>query len=443
MSSSLAAGLSPNRQTLANGATVIVQETSGTPAVSINATFLAGGFCDPPGLPGLAYLTARVIDRGTARKDAETIADELDKRGVALRIGTTRHTMTFSSTCLAEDFDDVLDLVVEVARRPTFPDAELTKRRTESITALRQDEDNPAARAGEALSELLYGSAHPYGRPAKGTVATIERIDRDRLVTFHANEIRPAVLTLVIVGDVRAARAIDRAGELLEDWKGAPERPIVVSPPSARASRRAREIVMPGKSQTDIAYGFTTITRLDPRYHAYWILNNILGQFGLGGRLADNIRERQGMAYYAFSDFNANFGEGPLVVRAGVDPKNVARTIEAIDAEVRDLGVHGPTGVEVDESRSYLIGSIPRLLETNDSIAVFLQDCERFDLGLDYDRRLPELLEAVSLDEVRAAAADILDPEHAAIAIAGPDTGAGKPLRLAPKQPALVRGTQA
>jgi zinc protease len=177
---------------------------------------------------------------------------------------------------------------------------------------------------------------------------------------------------------------------------------------------------MPGKSQSEIAYGFTTISRLDPRYHAYWMLNNILGQFGLGGRLADNIRERQGMAYYAFSTFNANVGEGPLVIRAGVDPSNVERTIEAIDVEVRDLGRQGPTPIEMDESRGYLIGSIPRLLETNDSIAAFLQDCERFDLGLDYDRRLPELLNAVTIDHVRAAAAEVLDPTRAAIAIAGP-----------------------
>ncbi len=424
MASSLAAGLSPVRQTLRNGVTVIVQETSATAAVSINAAFLAGSASDPADLPGLAYLTARVIDRGTTRQDADAIAEELDKRGVTLRIGTTRHAMTFSSTCLAEDFDDLLDLVVDVARRPTFPEIELAKRRAECITVLRQDQDNPSVRAGEALSELLYGPTHPYGRPGKGTVAALEAVERNAMVKFHANAIRPAVLTLVVVGDVRANRTIDRARELLEDWDGAPERPIVVPAPMVPAGRRVREILMPGKSQADIAYGFTSISRLDPRYHSYWILNNILGQFGLGGRLADNIRERQGMAYYAFSEFHANFGEGPLVVRAGIDAKNVDRTIDAIDAEVRDLGLNGPTAVEMEESRSYLIGSIPRLLETNDSIAAFLQDCERFDLGLDYDRRLPELLEAVTVDEVRAAASDVLHPDRAAIAIAGPEAGA-------------------
>ena len=98
---------------------------------------------------------------------------------------------------------------------------------------------------------------------------------------------------------------------------------------------------MPGKPQTDIAYGFTTIRRLDPRYYAYWMMNNVLGQFGLGGRLADNIRERQGMAYYAFSAFDPNVGEGPLLVRAGVDPANVDRALAAIDHEVAALADDG------------------------------------------------------------------------------------------------------
>ena len=425
MSSSLAAGLSPVRQTLDNGATVIVQETSATPSVAINATFLAGSLYEPDNLPGLSYLTSRVIDRGTTRRNAEVIAELLDARGVSLRLAVTRHTMTFSTTCLTEDFDDVLDIIVDVARCPSFPETEVAKRRAESVTAIRQDDDNPSVRAVETLSEMLYGAFHPYGRRVKGSVDSLERITRDAIWRFHTRYVRPAVLSLVIVGDVSVTRAIERASATLEGWTGAPERPVVVPPPSVGPSRRVREIPMMGKSQTDIAYGFTTISRLDPRYYAYWMMNNILGQFGLGGRLADNIRERQGMAYYAFSSFDPTVGEGPLVVRAGVDPANVQRTIDAIDAEVRALGEDGPTATEVDETRGYLVGSIPRLLETNYSIAGFLQSAERFGLGLDYDRRLPALIEAVTIDEIRAAAEEVLRPERAAIAIAGPHPNAG------------------
>jgi zinc protease len=416
----LARGLSPVRAVLDNGAVILVQENASAPAVTINATVLAGSTYDPPGLPGLAYLTGKVIDRGTQRRSAQVLAEELDERGVSLKAGTTRHTMTVSCTCLAQDFPDVLSIVVDVLRRPAFPAEAFARRRVEIITRLRQDDDNPAVQATVSLMSLLYGADHPYGRPAKGTVATIEAITRDELVAFHQAHVRPAVLSLAVVGDVPAELVVERAHLELDGWTGAPAGPIVVPAPFPGASRREAFVAMPGKSQSDISYGFTAISRFDPRYHAYWMMNNILGQFGLGGRLADNIRERQGMAYYAFSVFDPTVGEGPLLVRAGVDPRHVERAIRAIDHEVRQLGAEGPTAVEMEETREYLIGSIPRLFETNPSIASFLQTCEQFGLGLDFDQRLPALLQAVTIDEVRSAAAEVLVPEHAAVAIAGP-----------------------
>ena len=100
-----------------------------------------------------------------------------------------------------------------------------------------------------------------------------------------------------------------------------------MSPPrvGARPSRTLREIALAGKVQSDIAYGFVSVVRTDPRYYALVIMNTVLGQYGLGGRLGDSIRERQGMAYYVFSGFDANVAEGPLVIRAGVNPANVRR----------------------------------------------------------------------------------------------------------------------
>ncbi len=425
MTTGVVRGLAPERRLLDNGAVLLVQETTTTPAVTIDAAFRAGSVYEPPDMPGLAYLLGRVLDRGTERRAGERIAEELDDRGVSLRIAATRHTLTISCTCLSEDFDDMLSLVVDIARRPTFPDGEIAKRRAEAITAIRQDEDNPAVRAVEAAFDLMYGAAHPYARRAKGTPASLERIDREALRGFHRRHIVPASLSLAVVGDVRAARVADRAAGELGGWSGAPPGPAIVPSPPPPAGRRRRVIAMPGKSQTDIAYGFTTIKRLDPRYYAYWMMNNILGQFGLGGRLAENIRERQGMAYYAFSSCEPNVGEGPLLVRAGVDPANVERAVEAIDKEVRELGADGPTPTEVVETRDYLIGSIPRLFETNQSIASFLQNAEMFGLGLDYDRRLPSLLAAVTPEDIAAAASEVLRPDRASVAIAGPHEADG------------------
>lgn len=414
-------GLSPLREVLDNRASIIVQPTSAAPAVTISASFLAGAINDPSSRSGLAYLTAKVFDRGTLNRPAEVIDEALEDRGVALKVSASRHTLTITSTCLAEDFNSVLAIVADVARRPTFPESQLGTRLARVVTALRQDEDNPFVRANDGLLVSLYGSDHPYGRPIKGTIQSIEGADRAELEAFHARHVRPAVLSLVIVGDVTPAQAADAVHAEFGGWTGAQALAEVVPPPAAAGARRQRHISMPGKPQSDIAYGLTAVSRLDPRYYAYWMMNNILGEFGLGGRLGDNIRERQGMAYYAFSTLDPALGDAPLIIRAGVDPRHVERTVDAIDAEVRRLGQEGPTRAETEETRQFLIGSIPRMFETNQSIAAFLQMTEYFGLGLDHDRQLPALLESVTHDEIAAAAAEVLQPDRAAVVVAGPD----------------------
>ena len=174
------------------------------------------------------------------------------------------------------------------------------------------------------------------------------------------------------------------------------------------------------KSQADIAYGFTTIVRSDPAYYAYCLMCNTFGQYGMGGRLGSSIRERQGMAYYAFCGFEASLIEGPLIVRAGVSGANVERAVASIDSEITVLAKEGVTGDELDNSKRYLTGSLPRTLETNAGIAAFLQNVLYFDLGLDYDRRLPTLLGEVTRDQVNAAARRTLNADHASVVVVGP-----------------------
>lgn len=419
MTTSTTAGLAPVRDRLDNGAVVIVKETRTTAAVTISASVQAGSIYEPDDRLGLAHFLSRVIDRGTARRSADEIGEALDFRGVSLSNAATRHTQNVTCTCLAEDFDFIVRLLGEVICTPTIPAAEVEKRRAEIITAIRQDEDNPASVAMEGLLAELYPDGHPYGRPSKGTVATVESIDRSALEAFHAARFAPSVLSLVIVGDVAPARAIDAAADVFGAWRtGTPALVTLASPPAARLRRR-KVVPMMNKSQADIAYGFTTISRFDPRFDAFTLMNNALGQYALGGRLGDSIRERQGMAYYVFSTFDANAIESPLIIRAGVNPSNVDRAVASIDEEVARLSREGLGAGELEDCKRFLVGSMPRMLETNASIARFLQMAEFFGLGTDYDVRLPERLEAVTLEEANAAAAT-LSPDTAAFVIAGP-----------------------
>jgi zinc protease len=421
-------GLAPVRAVLDNGVRVIAKTSRTTAAVTIHAAIEAGSAFDPPSRAGVAHFVSRTIDRGTTTRSADQIAEELDSRGVSLTVTINRHALFLVCTCLVEDFPFLLSLVGDMVMHPAFAPAEIETRRGEIITMIRQDEDSPAAVANEAVMALLYGPDHPYGRRPRGAVEDVEGFDRAALQAFHRARFVPAALSLAVVGDVDPSLAIDTAAEVFGSWHAAGDglvRPALPLPAPA-AERRTRIIPMMNKAQADIAYGFTSIVRADPAYYACSLLNNILGQYSIGGRLGDSIRERQGMAYYVFSSLDANVIPGPLLVRAGVSPANVDRAIASIDAELVRMAAEGPTDREMTESTQYLIGSMPRTLETNIGIATFLQTAEFFGLGLDYDLRLPGLLRAVSREDVHAAARRLLDPSLAAVVVAGPYDGAAE-----------------
>jgi zinc protease len=420
MTTTVGRGLAASRTVLQNGAVVISKEAHTVPAVTIQVSLRAGSIYESDDRLGLSHLTSRMLDRGTERKSSDQIADALDARGVSLSLSANRHVMTIGCTCLTEDFEPMLELIAEITRQPSFPDEQIVKRKGEQLNAIRQDEDSPAAQAMMALFEMLYPGGHQYGRPAKGRVETVSRLDRAALLQFHRARFAPSALTVIIVGDIESQRVASTSDRVFGAWNAAPPPEVALAHPAASTARRERIIAMMNKTQADIGYGFTTIVRSDPSYKAYTVMNNALGQYGIGGRLGDNIRERQGMAYYVFSAFDANVVEGPLFVRAGVNPANVERAIAAIDDEIGRMAKDGLGPRELADCKEYLIGSIPRMLETNQAIATFLHTAEFFGLGLDYDLRLPTLLDSVTLDDVNAAARRTLDPSRAAVVVAGP-----------------------
>ena len=417
-------GLAPVRVVLGNGAVVIAKQSPVTPAVTVYASFRAGTIVDPPNLPGLSHFVSRTIDRGTETRPADRIADELDGHGVSLSVSVNRHALSLVCTCLVEDLVPVLDLLADIVMHPVFPKDEVDTRRGEIITVIGQDEDNPAARATEGVLSDLYGADHPYGRRPRGSVESVGRIDSAALRRCHAECCGPGSMSLVLVGDIEPARAIDAAASAFGGWAAATWPAVELPEIAPASSRQVRVIPMMNKAQTDIAYAFVSVRRSDPAYDACWLMNNILGQYAIGGRLGDSIRERQGMAYYVFSALDANIIPGPLTIRAGVSPANVDRAVASIDEELRRLAADGPTESEMTESTQYLIGSLPRTLETNLGIATFLQTEEFFGLGLDYDLRVPDRLRVVTREAVNAAARQMLVPSHATVVIAGPYAGA-------------------
>ncbi|MDQ3070527.1 MAG: insulinase family protein [Acidobacteriota bacterium] len=412
--------LRPLRRQLDSGAVVIARRNSVTPAVTFLLSFDAGSAFDPPDRPGLAAFVARTIDRGTPELSAGAVAEEVERRGASIDVMSNRQSLTVTCTCLVEDFDEMLSLAARIASAPAFPPDQIELRRGETLTRLVQDAENTGARATARFFERLYGAAHPYAHPPRGHAGTIAALTIDDIRSFHRARVRPGLLTAAIVGDIDEAAACDRLARAVADWREPASVPAGSLPdPEPPAARDFTFVEISGRSQADIAYGMLGPGRLDPGYYPFWVMNTVLGQYGMGGRLGENIREKQGMAYYAYSSYDAHRIPGPLLVRAGVDPANVERTLAAIDFEVGRIAASGITAEERVNAVRYLTGSIPRMLETNAGIAQFLVSAEQFGLGEDFDERLPALLSGVTADQASAAAAT-LEPSRAVVVVAGP-----------------------
>jgi zinc protease len=188
-------------------------------------------------------------------------------------------------------------------------------------------------------------------------------------------------------------------------------------------------VYIPGKSQADLVMGSVGPTRLSPDYLAASLGNNILGQFGMYGRIGDSVRERAGLAYYAYSSLSGGTGPGPWYITAGIAPDKVEKTIALLLQEVSRFVSEEVLDEELSDSKANYIGRLPLSMETNAGVASALTSLERYQLGLDYYRRYPSLVSAITREQVLDSARRYLHPQRIALATAGslegPAGGAG------------------
>jgi zinc protease len=228
-------------------------------------------------------------------------------------------------------------------------------------------------------------------------------------------------MAIAVVGDVNAGDALRLVERALGGWKVAGTPPRFEVPPARPLKAMQRKHVkMKGKTQSDIMLGAPALPRTHPDFLAAELADVILGEFGLMGRLGDNVRDRLGLAYYARSQLESSPGPGAWVAYAGVNPQNVQTAIAAMLSEMERLKQEPVSGAELDDVKDFVTGIQPLRLESNDGIASALLDIEFFGLGLDYLQRLPGLVRAVTPAQVRAAAQKYLNTENYALVVAGP-----------------------
>ncbi len=408
------------RTTLENGITVLVRSNFASQSVVLSGFLHAGSLYDPAEKLGLAQFTASMLMRGTARHTFDGLFDLLEANGARLGYRGHTHTTGFSGKALAEDLPLLLNVLAETLFTPTFPADEMEKLRAQWLTSLALRAQDTAEMAELAFDRLVYRD-HPYARPDDGYPETIQAITRDDVAAFHQTHYGPRGMVIAVVGAVAPQEAIEAISQALGGWQNPSQpEPPALPPVSPLETTVRADVPIAGKSQADIVVGAAGPARTADDYIPAMVGNTILGRFGLMGRIGDAVREQAGLAYYAYSALQGGYGPGPWEVNAGVAPQNVEKALELIIAEIRRFVTEPVSAEELADAQAGIVGSLPLSFESNQGVAGALLTMERHGLGLDYYRRLPDLVRGVTPEAILQAAQHYLDPDRLAIGVAGP-----------------------
>lgn len=413
---------------LDNGLHLIVLEDRRVPVVSMQIQIEgAGGYYDPADGLGLAGATAAMLREGTTTRSAREIAEELETVASFVNVGagaSSPSVSAFAST-LTEHVDRTLDIVADIILRPSFPEEELGRWKTQQRAMLMQQRANPGFLAMERFGLVMYGD-HPAGRVAP-TVAAIDAMTRDRLAAFHAEHYRPDFAVIAISGDISFDEAKRKIEAAFGAWKkrgGA--RPAVTDPPTP-ASRAVTFVDRPNSVQTSLMVGVPSITRASPEYDVFDVLNKIIGG-GPTGRLFMNLREDKGYTYGAYSFFNATRHRGAWQASTQVRSEVTEPALKEILAEVDRLRTELVPEREFAEARRSIVANFALSLESPEQLLWLYVTRHVYGLPADYFDKRPERIMAVTREQVQALAQKYLDPKGLQIVAVGTGSAIGSTL---------------
>lgn len=359
---------------------------------------------------GHAVLTGDALEGGTRRHSGSDLAEALEGIGAALHVSVGWDATTVSLTSLADRWEEALALLAEVVLEPAFGPDEVARVREQQLARLRQRAMDPGSLANDFAAELIHAEGVPYGRPASGTIATVERFDAE-------------------------------AARVFAGWEGTGPggRDFAVAPRFPGAT--VHVVDRPDAVQSEIRIGHPGVAIKDPDYHALVVMNSILGGT-FTSRLNLNLRERNGFTYGVRSGFGFRRSAGPFSASTAVSTDVTAAAVREMMAELRTMADAGPTEAEMEASRDYLAGVFPLRLETTGQVAARIAELIVYDLPADHHARYRERIRGVTRDDAAAAARAHVRPHEATVVVVGAADAVRGPLEELGIGPLTVhRGT--
>ena len=405
------------REILSNNMVLLHAERKALPIVTVVMAVRAGSIVESSDKAGLAYLTAALLNEGTAKRTSREISEAIEFVGGSLSASAGQDYATISLSVLKKDVDLGFDLLSDMVMNPAFNDDEINRKKKITKNWLVQQNEEPGAVASIAFSKAVFGK-HPYARQVQGTVDSLDLISRQDIVDFHNTFFSPNNTIMSVVGDISR----DELRSLLEKHLGKWQQKTVtaIDLPAVRASDNPTVIKIDRDLvQANIIFGHVGISRDNPDYYAVSVMNYILGGGGFVSRLMDNIRDNKGLAYDVHSYFSASKFSGSF--RAGLQTKNESANtaIDEVLREMERIRTEPVSDKELQDAKSYLTGSFPLRIDSNSKIAGFALAVEFNDLGLDYVDKYPSLINAVTKEDILRVANKYLDTKNYVLVVVG------------------------
>jgi zinc protease len=400
---------SAKRFVLGNGLPVYLVESHVLPVVTAQFAVRAGSSSDPPEAPGLAGYTLAMLDEGTGTRDALTIARDLEALGTALGSDMGRDGCTLSVRSLKGSAGAALGILADVALAPSFPEQEVERVRTERLTSLLQDRDDPNRAAYKIMWRDIYGPSHPYGHMVIGTEPTLKGATRAAIEKFYQSVFRPDNAALILAGDLTESEARALANKSFGSWKVATGATAAQPPPMSPAPERVLIADKPGTPQTTLLITQLGVERSDPDFEKLEVMNQILGGM-FSSRVNMNLREQHGYTYGAFSAVPENRLPGPYTIGAGVRTDVTGPSVKEVLKEVDGMLQAPVTADELARAKESIARTLPAYFQSTASTAGTVGQLYLLDLPPDYYQGLPARLESITAEQVSEATKKHLRP---------------------------------